>query len=839
MSYFGQYNERFTIIDENEAFLSSPDNEVSIPEPRKFDEQEFKLERDKTWRSFNAEYSEETIGLEFAKNKEIGGLYSAYDIISNVLDEDGFDATILFRSYRTPKNGTEQYKEWKVIGFEELDYCYVCRLKRVRFDDKLRTRLDVDIDVESTEDLDGNTSTALELETIPFHSRALMSQFRMETQSTFLMYLNNDVDLGNNEVPMLSAGTASFEYESWWNIIYDKIGGRNYIIDHVASPDSNTDDLDYMFQIPLSDQTHIIEFDVLMKIGSVYGGSADDPVDVVLNIEINGNLMSSTGTSNQTTGYPFNPLFQQYEYVYDIDINESFRVSPTDGVVNVRVYFSGEGTFEFGRVMNLTKSYFDVKLYSYESCNLVDGAFIYDLVNKLTQKAIGDESYNPLRSTLLEKTEDGAASDGLGALNFMTIGSKIRGYDENLITSLGDILEFIRVRYNAGFVTYNDSGNDYLIVEQADHFFQDVEIIDIGDGYEDLTISINDDLAYNEIELGYNNFAEENEDGSIDGFNTTRNYTLPVTYTDSKLNITTNVITDGAEIERVRKSGIANDESDGSDEKVFAVKCVRFNDLSPVDPSKYSLDYAHSAFYTGTNKITLLGYIFNTLSSGDKIVHSTEGTFTIDELNYNYDGANIFTDIYTIETISTASVFNTGTYYFTDSDDNVIDVILPERLESFVQLSDIYDQDSIYNLHHAPSNILLQWFNYLGGMLNEKPISDKFYLSSSENNTGPKFGGRDLTSNSISESSDYTLFLLRSYNPTYLNYKKYTVTCFLDYDSELKPLFDSMTGENGVTDFGYVSLTDYKGNKVSFYPTDINYNPVTTETTIVGWGKKL
>ncbi len=828
----------FTINDIDDFTLES--DYIDLDEPEAFADQKFSLVRSLKYRGFNSEYSDGELTVLFDKILAAGETYSPFSFILNVQETGGFDCLLMLRAYRTPTGGSEEYKEWKINldSAKQLDYAFSCRLKRVRLNDKLRTRLDTDIDVESSENLDGVSDTALTLKTIPLHSRAILLEY--EGDYVFSIYTEDVVSIDTGFFQPKGGGSGGFMDVAPTVQIKSSLSvvgfGRNEWHSEADLGVFHEAEYDGVYNIEARFTTQ----NGFLGVTSGWG----NPDNCVLRYtDATGeNVTDVTFTKSTSTDPTFGTGYAEYELDTQIILSKGSQVFIFFTSATDKSFYQTPIGEASGNIIR--DDYVIINADTYSEPSTTEGDFIYPLLNKLIQKAIGNQTYNPLVSTILQRTEDGAVSDGVASMNFITTGQKIRLLEKSLICSIRDILDFIRVRYNAGFAIVDYSGNEKVVVERASHFFQDVEILSITT-YEELIIDNNDDLIFNEVEVGYSKYAKTNESGGSDSFNTTRGYLLPIESVKEKESIVCDVITDDVEIERIKRLKRQNKESDQSDEAVFIIHTKRFNSSNRVihisGITETANEIRQSVEMDGAYELILNGYYLEgQLDSATEInvginsvlLSLNEDTYTIYQVEY--DKKNNRTIITTNEVLSYTGTFNL--YYAFDFD---VDIFLPQRIEGFSAITGITDPPSVYNLTHTPSGILFEWWDYFGGVINEKDGSLKIKFTSRVNNTDLQKTGGDLTgATAISESQDHTLTAVRAFNPTYLNRKKYRMICSLEYDSELIVLLRALSGEHGSKDWGYVSSVDNEGTAFKMYPTEVIYEPKNKQTEITGWGKK-
>jgi hypothetical protein len=444
-----------------------------------------------------------------------------------------------------------------------------------------------------------------------------------------------------------------------------------------------------------------------------------------------------------------------------------------------------------------------------------------------------------IQSSLLEKEEQGATADSCQSLNFFTTGIKIRQKPKNLITTIKKIIDFYKARYNAGFMVVNDLGTKKVVIENSEYFFADKKIATYTNLVNPPKRSHNLKYLSNEWEIGYEKYGKDNEQGTAQGFATKRTYLTPITKEKKKYSVLSPVIADDTEIERLRRLQLQPDEGDGNDDELFVIKCQRHNSSNPISSADIVFDGDAATVFAAAfefNGLYLKGQIEDatTLTIQNASNAAINGTYTIDSIVYNQERNFTFIRI----TGSTPGLTTLSSYelYFD------VDVFLPERAQPFSGVTEYPDEKTAYNLDHIPENILFEWFHLLGSTMKQKPGSDKVRYQNGINKTdyGLTYSSSEcsFTTNSIPGQTDFQLSTLRAYNEPYIRPWQWEIEVYLSFDQYTK-LRNSMLGEDGSTDFGYIEFNDSFSNLVKIFPESVKYNVITEKAEIVGYEKEV
>ncbi len=508
------------------------------------------------------------------------------------------------------------------------------------------------------------------------------------------------------------------------------------------------------------------------------------------------------------------------------------------------------------------------------------------------------DSGQVLDSTLIGRKVHGYADDGCASYNFITNGLSIRGFvnDEwkanlyyrkgdkveylgdnyeyinntptnnnlptnpvfwqkatyrQISTSIEKILDFLRFRYGAGFAVVKQEGLGFgtlidtkitkVLIEKKDVFFQDKLIMELPNVENPIVKKVNKEIIFNEIQSGYSIYGEPNESGSLGGFNTIRNDVTPIEKEKKELKQVADVCTDGSEIERLRRATIneTENESDDKDEETIIIKC-QLTSLSNVydtgaDGSGLSLEW-----FTAPNRVRINGLNTRQIEIGD-VFHwltPTNSAATITDISFNSLDNRM---TLTLDQAHGLLGVNNLPFYVNDSGNDPKEVFFPERLEEITDVEGVDAPSTVYNLTHAPTNMLINNFDWFGSAYQSKDGGRELIFGQGKNNYLMKKAYRNTdcepTTDQIQENQSFELSVLRSYNPELFTPYIYEVKSNMKY-SDLVRLKDAMINESSEDiNFGYVEFDDNQGNVVQGYPFKITYSPLTSQATLLLWGK--
>ena len=198
--------ERLTLVDVNGTFLSSPGDELNIREPGGFDTFIRNIERSE-YSGFNAEFGEGSSELGFSWVPKDGETQSSHEMLQAIIEADGVDGDVLLRYYRTDGGIETLDYEWTLLfsSSDEIDDTISFRVNRQDFGNKLRTRFDTSVDLESDEDLDEESNTALTLIELPLHPKKV----KLIVDSNNISFRNLDVPVTNSTTSIITVNLGS------------------------------------------------------------------------------------------------------------------------------------------------------------------------------------------------------------------------------------------------------------------------------------------------------------------------------------------------------------------------------------------------------------------------------------------------------------------------------------------------------------------------------------------------------------------------------------------------------------------------------------------------------
>lgn len=206
-----------------------------------------------------------------------------------------------------------------------------------------------------------------------------------------------------------------------------------------------------------------------------------------------------------------------------------------------------------------------------KNCN---GFLPHELASRLLQ-VITDEtdSTKLLYSTLLGRTDSEFqtyASDGDAAYMFLTNGYYIRRLNQKSFkTTFKNFFKALKSWYPAGL--WYDATNDYFTIESLSEFYQNTEILDLGE-VKDLVIRPATDIYYNSIKTGYQKKVEYKEYNGVNEINTPAEYTTVISTIKNTLDLQSPYRGDSVGIELAKRAGQYSKDTDYDNDN-FVIDC--------------------------------------------------------------------------------------------------------------------------------------------------------------------------------------------------------------------------------------------------------------------------
>ena len=171
-----EFQNQFRLVDVDGVILDNPDDYIIIREPNGFSESQITLKRDKDNHGFDFEYTDAEVSYGFTRAMNVDGeAFNPYALVSVLYSTIGVDAQCVFQflNYNsiTLMYDVQFEANLDFSTYTAKDYSIDLLARRVNFGDLFRTRIEVPVNLNSTETIDGDAITAATSEELFLHSK--------------------------------------------------------------------------------------------------------------------------------------------------------------------------------------------------------------------------------------------------------------------------------------------------------------------------------------------------------------------------------------------------------------------------------------------------------------------------------------------------------------------------------------------------------------------------------------------------------------------------------------------------------------------------------------------
>ena len=525
---------------------------TEVSEPEGFTDFSSELKRDFNEGGVFYNYVSGDLKLGFADGRSI--LEAAYQA-------DGIDAIVTLKISKAKDKYNAYFIQYEGRAIFEnreigIDY-FSIDFEQIDFLEKIKNRIDINIALDKSEDLDGNAITPPTPTEMPFHSKGIQKKSIFEPSA---LAATNSPSLTG---PLLFAPYDDATSDDLGEIKEFDSGGI-YLPSGVATG--------FTSQIELTDTAPVVvnyNFPLRVQITSgTESGSKTLAYDLYIgHYESDGTTLINT--YNVETGTQAVTVNSGFDVQFTLSGSQSFSA---DKGTFVRLYynFSAGGIDALLILVRNSPYNWDIsQITTYPVTNV--NVYTYHEAFKHVLNAISGADFH---SDYLGLTEYGYASDGCAGLNGVTGGYLLRGVDTKPEVTFKQLLTDVRLRWGLGWGVENTGYGYRVRVEPIEHFYQDVEIVDFSDQVIDYVETVVDDIP-NEVVLGYRKYAtQERFNAIIDDHCTQVQFSTPIIKKKKKLEIKTDIISSPYLIEFTRRVG-SIEEGWKYDEDLFHVDLVR------------------------------------------------------------------------------------------------------------------------------------------------------------------------------------------------------------------------------------------------------------------------
>jgi hypothetical protein len=826
---------------------------TELVEPIDWDSGKFKLERDDNYHGFNYEfgvdslsYEKGTDGYEYLQNKL---LISGTD--ANVKFLYGFgqpDAFTVFYLGKVDMNEYEERNDGQYIDFSLL---------QLDFDNLLQTAFEV------PQVADLSVNTRLYSKVIPkkvqynidippdnfgnglgLASRAWFAEaFRTadlpnpdaeaidKTTPIAFVYFNDERE-GDSDFEVFN--TYDFQADS-----VDPFENLKYIF---KAEEAGVYSIDVRFWMGLNfvALANFTDFSFLKLTWAVRDPASDTFTQT--NAYVPNNIITPTGILDPEKIAVFNQSFDiniaiGFEFYMFVAVYVNDAAFPSSGAISSIVAYPFEYNYIIPQIAIVGQT---VSNSSNASMSTV-----YDIVNS-TCKQASEVNYDILKS-------DFFSEGGCGALMYLTNGFNIRGLiDRKASVAPKKLIDMVSKLYCLGWgVEYNEFKQELIVLEPVNYFYQNVEIISF-DNISDYQKTIDQKKYYNEIEVGFSKYSKqrETEKGfTLDDFHTKHTYQTPIKTNKNKLIIVTDLILSAYEIEILRrkqfiKSGENTKSNYTEDELIFG---IQLTSALATD----SATYPNAQIGGEEGILTAIGGEYDlVLLVGDEVTYTSRAGVVQTRIVAGFL-VDSFTILDTVVTNTYISFFEELLGTITGGGDVIIskvsagEFLTTEGAQAFEAVENILSPSTSFNLRHSPKRMLYNWAKLINGGFFAKSNSDEIVFKQGDGNVQAttKFNVAetcrlgDSARSNIYEAGNIAIDDFDGREFLFLPIK-ISFSTSLSFE-QLTDLKRCLRGQDGIRDYGYITIQNYCGVNEKIYITSLEYSPVTEEAQIEGYLKEL
>ncbi len=877
----------------NQFFLDVNGTTTEIREPIGFADAEIVLRRNLKndsgiWEhGVNWEFTSETVNLSYDNSKIDNSTSSARELIEAALLERGVNSEIYLVFGNNEGSFTEFFRAKLLLEetISNIDFISV-PAKRVFFNDKLKSRLDIEVDITRNTDLEGNSITSLTPSKLSLHSQEILRVLQANSE----IDENDNVFTFQDEIPTsgqgsentygdFSTGFISLGFENKINqTLQTDLEERTTLttgLDSISTDAGNSRNIEnqvpYFFEAQeAGNYTLVLDGDIDLNLTLVDANQsvesfyryraaieilkASDNSEETIEIIKNTSNSNVQGRSGLNTAY-INSVNQFVNNAVTVGTNCTFlngsttlnttiALDTTKEITlevgdKVRVWFYFEYTspnnteFQIEEVTGTitVKKELEITLTGITRTDgtIVDSFTAKECFEKLTEIYLGS---NKFVSDYFDT--------GQGQLVRVLNGKMIRGFTASESPpkiSFAKLLKSLSTERCLGIsFEKNVSEEDVIRVEPIEYFYKEVEILDLGavGSYQE---SYNQELIFNEIEIGYSKQAASEVEASqgLNDFHTLKKYTTPITSIKNKLELGSDYLWSGVAIEETRRIQKIQDATKDTkfDEDVFLIYESQNTTIDNVSflAIKKTTDAVNGVLNGGG--ILLNESFFYDYQEATQVTISGTGNAELDKTHTIIDVAltsglagftfSAFTSNITADTVEEGSFqfeFNSNTLAYS------------EKNEAFESVTGVVSPTTTYNLRTQPMRVLHNWHNLINASITDFYLNDKVRFVSGEGNrevstkfkNSEQYKAGDIDNQTLTDNSDYEISQIAQ-GRSLFSALQCRCEVKISYNNlyYLRRAFENRSGDSNNN--GYVTIRDFNGNFITVYITSINYVP--------------
>jgi hypothetical protein len=812
-----------------------------IAEPSGWGDAEMVLERDADYHGFHYEYINGETSLLFTCDH-------GRHLIEEVYEAERGDGEIYLRLLLT--GGAEDIVKYEgrlnLNTYENLDEGVTCQIERKSLHELVQSRWDTPLDLFSNKSLDDTTISTFSKSQLTLHSMAIRERYenvfppvsglvtedkingviQLQPQKdvvspqttayhilpnlttptineiktandTQTLYILNQI-YSDNGSPLAEAfnfvSGGTFDLELKWNLDIALVVSRkflhgNTLIEHLS----------------LKGKIRVVP---LVGAVTTYNMSGDE--DITINAR-------ETGLQNFTG-----------EYLGSITVKAGDKLIIS---VEADLYDINHSHLRFVEFTRIQTNSFSLKLEgaTLSSQSATQGLTLGEATLQALRVVTGIN--DPLRAPILGIQNATTRVAGEASNYFVTNGFQLRKFDSAnrpLKPSLSELITSQDALFCIGMQYDETDTGQYVKIMPAKDFYAGGEIMYI-ESCSDYKEKADNGLFYNQHEYGFEKYIDDPVAiGNLDEYCTRHERQTPIRTEKMKWTKLSKLVGSGYAIEQTRREQFANKPNDSTqfDDSNFVIAFI------PGSGGSYTLTIPLSFNGLGTNNYIIMGddyippsWMVVGMALTVSGTFANNRVFTITKLEGNR--------IYVLETVNTSLTYTTATI----SAYNYIGKA--EKDEPFESVTNLFGSETAYNLRRTPLRCYITHSPFFLSGLKSKPPTAKIKSTFVKNNgllttklkaTEPYPLG-DVDFAQWTENQEITLESLqggeRIFSPEFITFR-----CQLT-KAEIHYLRRALLGKTATSvDYGYVSVNNNKGEKVSGYPMQIKYSENSEECSI-------
>ncbi len=818
---------------------------VYIDEPVHWDQLELTAKRDTDWHGFNFDFTD-------GEGRSLGFTCTAgRELIESVYKQDGPDGQIFLEVTTRLPGETQHVVEYRykvnLATRKREGYTVTADIERDTLHEKIKARWENTVNLFEEKTLDGDTIPAMPVYDLPLHGKVIQQKFAAVTtvSKTVEQTFQGDTN-GHVWVTFDTAEPSVSE-------IKDAITGKQFGITDSEGPlffdeylFKFATDGDYQFKISL-DLT--LDFSIRKKAVSIGAAKITSwffeaflVVDTPSGRGAAPNRMLRIGSRQSGNGGGASVSGIRYQGTLDQTVNMK---------AGYRAYVYGILHFEHNKnelasttvKVKCDKSAIEVIASTASKGSSCRAVWLKDAIERTLTQITGQQKV--LEAPFYSLGTEEQPSAGCGANRMITNGFQLRRFEpekHGIEVTLKTLLAACKAWDGIGFEYTNDEeGNQIIRMLPRESFYADVEIIDLGE-CSDFSEEVATDLLFSRVQIGYAKYFDEGLNG-LDEFNTQHEYTLPTLAggdpyqkDGNKLELLSPIRADGYGIEKARRVQFEENntnkdteddtESASEDDDLFVICSTPIpqtaSQLAEITPGSLGGFYLKTVAELANVRLGAYLKIESPLNSGtykvlNAYVGRTPGSYKGFDGKYTYwiEG----TPVVEAQTMMNIQVVSTPG--------------IAERTEAFTQVTGIISPETSYNLRLTPKRMLLANGVYIGiGLAYKKPEAViKNGYAKQNGDLVAELSAADpcrFEGEPIAEKEDSSVEQVRGeepkYSPEYVYFhKRLSRAQFMQIRQALR---GKATPE---TNYGYVTVLNDLGERVSGYVMEMKYQPLSEE----------